>query len=69
MTDKAVAERIRERIGGAPIEAEALQLNITASLGGTTLQDRGVSADELIGAADRALYRAKDEGRNRVVLG
>lgn len=67
-TVQAVAERIREHIGGAPIETETLQLNITASLGGTTLQGRGVSADELIGAADRALYRAKEEGRNRVVL-
>ncbi len=68
-TVKAVAERIREHIGGAPIETETLHLNVTASLGGTTLQGRGVSADELIGAADRALYRAKEEGRNRVVLG
>lgn len=40
--------------------------NVTASLGFATYPDHGRSAEELIGAADGALYSAKQAGRNRV---
>jgi diguanylate cyclase (GGDEF)-like protein len=39
---------------------------ITLSLGVAAFPDDGSSADALLGAADRALYRAKAEGRDRV---
>ncbi|MEA2561977.1 MAG: hypothetical protein QOH06_3481 [Acidobacteriota bacterium] len=55
-----VAEQLREGIEGLPIQ-------VTASLGVTSLIPApGQRLEELIEAADRALYRAKADGRNRV---
>ncbi|MBX9457818.1 MAG: GGDEF domain-containing protein [Rhizobium sp.] len=61
----AAAERIRAEIGRieGPDESRA----ITVSIGLATAPEEGVSLLELISAADRRLYRAKAEGRNRVV--
>lgn len=41
---------------------------VTASLGVACYPDHGTTPETLLRAADRALYRAKGEGRNRVVL-
>jgi diguanylate cyclase (GGDEF)-like protein len=45
-----------------------LELRVTASLGVATLPDDCGDADSLVRAADRALYAAKGNGRNRVEL-
>ncbi|MFC1957852.1 diguanylate cyclase [Chloroflexota bacterium] len=57
-----VAERVRNRIAS---EIEAGDLVITASLGLAVWPINGISTDELIAAADAALYRAKEGGRNQ----
>lgn len=44
------------------------QLGSTVSIGISVYPDHGTTADELIGAADQALYDAKQTGRNRVCL-
>jgi diguanylate cyclase (GGDEF)-like protein len=63
----AAAERIRTEIGriDGPDESRA----ITVSIGVATALEDGASLIELISAADRRLYRAKAEGRNRVIGG
>ncbi|MFV3074482.1 diguanylate cyclase [Niveispirillum fermenti] len=63
-----VAERIRQAIGSAPVRHEGHIFTVTASIGGA--QYDGIDEDlaHLIGRADAALYRAKQGGRNRVVL-
>ncbi len=61
----AVAERMREAIEKAEIETEGVRLRVTVSIGVTAGQD---TLEELIRYADRALYQAKDQGRNRVVI-
>jgi two-component system cell cycle response regulator len=62
-----VLERIRKAIGSPPIIVDGHELVVTVSLGGAT---RGrESADGLIARADDALYTAKGQGRDRVVLG
>jgi diguanylate cyclase (GGDEF)-like protein len=60
------AERIRQTIASNPIHTKNYTLNITVSLGVATMPDHGNTPDDLIRQADRAMYRAKREGRNRV---
>jgi diguanylate cyclase (GGDEF)-like protein len=43
-------------------------VQITISIGVASLESAHRSLDELIAAADAALYRAKASGRNRVIL-
>jgi diguanylate cyclase (GGDEF)-like protein len=61
-----VAERIRVALASDCLAGSSM--SVTASFGVAELQD-GEDAEALLRRADRALYRAKDEGRNRVVLG
>ena len=64
-----VAERLRSTIEDTPftLKQAGLKLNITASLGISFNIPSGDSTDALIKRADRALYDAKNMGRNRVV--
>jgi diguanylate cyclase (GGDEF)-like protein len=63
-----VAERVRRRIEGLVVEPtdDGAPLRITASLGVATMPADGAGVEELIAAADAALYRAKRSGKNRV---
>ena len=63
-----VAERLCERMQNAVVFADmrAPLPHITASLGVASLRP-GQDDEALIAVADAALYRAKDQGRNRVV--
>jgi len=66
----AVAERMRERIAAHPFlkASDGIDIRLTASVGVATLPDVAASAEELIKAADTAMYRVKDQGKNGVVL-
>jgi diguanylate cyclase (GGDEF)-like protein len=62
-----VAERIRREFQSTPIEVGGHVFNATVSIGVTVGDGSGADLSELIGEADRALYRAKEGGRNRVI--
>lgn len=63
-------ERLRAAIEAQPLELDGRRVVITASFGGAFVaRPTNLSAGEaLVQAADRSLYRAKDLGRNRVVI-
>ncbi len=63
-----VAERLREAVAATPFAVrDDLTIPITVSVGVAT-REEGVDADDLLRRADRALYRSKSDGRNRVSL-
>ncbi len=62
-----IAERIRTHIDRTPLHLADLNLPMTISIGIASYQ-AGDDSDTLIRRADEALYRAKQAGRNTVVL-
>lgn len=66
---RAVAERIREQVESTPfpIHQGARTVPVTVSIGVAARQVGDKSGADIMKRADLALYRAKEEGRNRVV--
>jgi diguanylate cyclase (GGDEF)-like protein len=63
----AVGERIRERIADHTfLEGEGFAIHLTCSVGVATLPDVAASADELVQAADKAMYAVKASGKNGI---
>jgi diguanylate cyclase (GGDEF)-like protein/PAS domain S-box-containing protein len=64
-----VAERLREAIAKAKVPLEGgLPLHFTVSIGVTSLVSKDDNLDVLLNRADKALYEAKEKGRNRVCV-
>lgn len=65
---RSVAERVREEIANTPFSVSNQSLGVTVSVGVASLKaDAEDSMQDLLKRADRALYEAKNSGRNRVV--
>lgn len=64
---RVVAERLRQTVEQTEIPMErGLPLRVTLSIGVATVCDTVINIDTLLGQADRALYQAKNAGRNRI---
>jgi diguanylate cyclase (GGDEF)-like protein len=76
---RSVAERIRQRIARMKLKLDGKSLpQVTLSIGIASSKprakslfktDQGLTPEDLIACADKALLQAKSEGRNRVVIG
>ncbi|MEW6254526.1 MAG: GGDEF domain-containing protein [Pseudomonadota bacterium] len=65
-TALGLCERLRTAVEGTRVTVSAAQLSVTVSIGLAVSNDAAHSADALLLHADAAMYRAKNEGRNRV---
>jgi diguanylate cyclase (GGDEF)-like protein len=64
----AVGDKLRAELSTTPIPTGELDITVRASVGVAAWSDAMRTAADLYAAADRALYRAKDLGRDRTEL-
>ncbi|MCX5947884.1 MAG: diguanylate cyclase [Cyanobacteria bacterium] len=65
---EALAETFRLAIEGRVIELDGQHISVTLSIGVSSLRTGKDDSESLINRTENALYRAKAEGRNRIVL-
>jgi len=64
-----VAERLRKIIAHSDVALEAgLPLHFSVSIGVAAMREKDINIDMLLNLADKALYQAKNAGRNKVCL-
>ncbi|GEM_PF-705535 len=67
---RLVAERIRKSLEKTVIHLnETQEISVTISIGGACCPDHGTAVKDMVVTADKALYRAKEAGRNKVFWG
>ncbi|NWK78125.1 diguanylate cyclase [Aquitalea sp. LB_tupeE] len=62
----AAAERLRQAVSNSQVTVNGQNIHYTVSLGMTLLRETDLHVDDLLKRADKLLYQAKHEGRNRV---
>ena len=65
---RELAERLRQAAATSPTATEGGPVAVTISIGVTELDAGDLDPNHILARADRALYRAKENGRNRVEL-
>ncbi len=65
---KIIAERLRSSIESSVVKSDKGDVNYTVSIGISCATGKDVRIEELLDRADRALYTAKAQGRNRAVF-
>ncbi|MBE2295387.1 MAG: GGDEF domain-containing protein [Phycisphaerales bacterium] len=64
-----LAERLRKLVAESPVCTEEGEIRFTISIGVTLFLPADTRIDSILARADRALYRAKEAGRDQVVIG
>ena len=65
---QSFAERLRQKFANTPVMQDDPLILVTVSIGVSALKAQDLSVDSALERADAALYQAKAEGRNRVVI-
>lgn len=65
---RAACERIRTEVASHPFLFEGNILPVTTSIGAAAWSHAADTPEKLISLADKALYQAKEGGRNRTCL-
>ena len=65
---RLIANRVREALESAALFVDGQRIGATVSVGIAVTDGLSGTIADMMQEADAALYRAKDEGRNRVVL-
>lgn len=66
---RGVADRVRDRVREYVfLDADGLDVRLTVSVGVATMPDAASSAEELVRAADVAMYRVKESGKDGVAV-
>jgi diguanylate cyclase (GGDEF)-like protein len=63
-----IAERVRHGISQLEFDAEKNSFSVTVSIGVSKLLDSNDNMENMLKRSDECLYKAKETGRNRVVL-
>ena len=63
-----IAERIRHAISQLEFDADKNSFSVTVSIGVSKLLDSNDNMENMLKRSDECLYKAKETGRNRVVL-
>jgi diguanylate cyclase (GGDEF)-like protein len=65
---RTLAERLREQVGRTPVPYGKLEISYSISVGAGLIAADDHSAEAALKRVDQALYAAKQQGRNRVVV-
>jgi diguanylate cyclase (GGDEF)-like protein len=66
----AIAQKLREGLAQSPVKLQGgEEIPLRVSIGVATFPGSGINSTSVASAADRALYRAKSAGRDRVEMG
>jgi diguanylate cyclase len=65
---KTVAERIRKSVAEQPFNTSVGKITVTISVGVTGANSQISSISMMIKTVDKALYKSKENGRNRVTM-
>ena len=68
VTGLAFANKLREVISEHVFDINEHEINLTVSIGITQYESKYKSFDAMMLVADKALYEAKDQGRNQVIM-
>ncbi len=63
-----IAERIRHAISNLEFDSKKKRFSVTVSIGLSELMDSSDNVERMLKRSDDSLYKAKESGRNRVVL-
>ncbi|MHB1333729.1 MAG: sensor domain-containing diguanylate cyclase [Sulfuriferula sp.] len=62
------ADRVQKRLAETPLVVSDVTISVTASIGITVMKVTDLNADASLSRSDKALYRAKTGGRNRIEI-